>query len=283
MIKSFLGIDPDYTSYENSKYVILPVPYEATTSYGTGTKSGPQAVIDASQYVELYDEELDSEAYLSGIFTAKPLQFSGEVNKDFNLLTNTVKKFIEQHKFVISIGGEHSISYPIYKAFHNNYDNLSVLQLDAHSDLRDKYENTPFSHACVMKRIYDQNPGIVQIGIRSQCIEEAEFIKKNNINTFYARNLKRSGFNETIFDKLNQNIYITIDVDFFDPAIMPSTGTPEPGGFLWDETIDFLKKIFERRNVVGLDVVELSPIRDLNAPNFTVAKLIYKLLSFKNL
>ncbi len=283
MTKNFLGIDEEYSSIEYSKYVILPVPYEATTSYGSGTQKGPQAIIDASQYVELFDEGLDIEIYKSGIHTARSIVFLGSVKEDFENISNTFRHYLKQNKFVIGIGGEHSISLPIYKAYHDIYENLSVLQFDAHSDLRDEYERTRFSHACVMKRIYEENPNIVQVGIRSQCMEEADFIKEKKIDTFYAYNLKKTGLNETIIDNLNQNIYITIDVDFFDPAIMPSTGTPEPGGFLWDETIDFLKKVFKKRNVVGLDVVELSPITNLPAPNFMVAKLIYKLIGFQDL
>lgn len=278
---NFLGIDEEFSSLDASKVVIIPVPFEATTSYIGGTKNGPQAIIDASQYVELYDEEIDTETYKVGIHTAPPISISNDINKDFNSITKTFAAYLELKKFPIGLGGEHSISFPVFKAFNQKFKNLSVLQLDAHSDLRESYEGSIFSHASVMKRIYGINTNIVQVGIRSQCIEEAEFIKEHDVQTTYAHLIKSEGFHRSIIDSLTENVFITFDVDFFDPSIMPSTGTPEPGGFLWDETMIFLKKVFAKRNVVGFDVVELSPINGLVHPDFTVAKMIYKLIGHK--
>jgi agmatinase len=169
----------------------------------------------------------------------------------------------------------------LYRAYHQRFNDLSVLQLDAHSDLRYEYEDSIYSHASVMRRIYELNRNIVQAGIRSQCVEEAQFIKSERIRTFYAHRLRESGFGTELIEALSSNVYLTIDVDFLDPSIMPATGTPEPGGFLWYETIRFLRRVFAERNVVGLDVVELSPLPGLAHPDFLTAKLIYKLIGMK--
>jgi len=279
--QNFLGLEEKYSSFENSKVAIIPVPYETSTSYMGGTKNGPNAIIEASQYVELYDEQTEREVYKEGIYTAEPIKFENNVENDFPLITETFYKILEQGKFAIGLGGEHSVSFPIYKAFQQKIDNISVLQLDAHSDLRESYEGSIYSHASVMKRIYGLTKNIVQVGIRSQCVEEADFIKENKINTFYAHSIKKKGFTDSIINALTDNVFITIDVDYFDPSIIPATGTPEPGGFFWDETLEFLKNVFTEKNVVGFDVVELSPINGLVHPDFTIAKLIYKLIGYK--
>ncbi len=280
-MKDFLGIESPYIDYNSAGAVVIPVPFEHTTSYGQGTKLGPQAIIDASAYVELYDEEYDREMYKSGVHTAPALHFRNNPEEDFDTITKEFRRVLADGKFPVGLGGEHSVSYPIYRAFHEKYDHLSVLQFDAHSDLRDSYEGTPYSHASVMRRIYDLNRDIVQVGIRSQCIEEAQFIKENKINTFYAHSLRKSGLSDDIIDRLTENVFITIDVDYFDPSIMPSTGTPEPGGFLWYETVEFLTRVFKQKNVVGFDVVELSPKTGVIHPDFFAAKLIYKMLTLK--
>ena len=278
---NFLGIEEKYSNLKQAQSVILPIPYEQTTSYISGTKYGPKGIIDASAYVELYDEELDAEVYKKGIYTAPELNFSGQVEQDFQLITDSVSDYLKKDKFVISLGGEHSITFPVFRAFNEQVPNLSILQLDAHSDLRDSYEGSIFSHASVMSRIFEINPNIVQLGIRSQCIEEAKFIKEKNIQTHYAHELRADGFNSKILNTLSENVYLTIDVDYFDPSVMPATGTPEPGGFLWYETLGFLKQLFKMNNVVGMDIVELSPIKDMVHPDFFAAKLIYKLLGYK--
>ncbi len=279
--KNFLGIETKYSSPDNSKIAVIPVPYEASTSYIQGTKNGPGAIIEASQNVELYDEETGREVYKEGIITAKPVNFEGDVESDFDKITQQFSGFLKEGKFLVGVGGEHSVSFPAYRAFHQHFDNISILQLDAHSDLRESYDGSIYSHASVMKRIYGLNKNIVQVGIRSQCEEEARFIKENSINTFYAHDLKKKDLSDSILDVLNKNVFITIDVDYFDPSVIPATGTPEPGGFYWDETLQFLKKVFLNKNVVGFDVVELSPIKGLVHPDFTIAKLIYKLIGYK--
>ncbi|MGD9897614.1 MAG: agmatinase [Calditrichaceae bacterium] len=280
-MNDFLGIESPYTDYNSARAVVIPVPFEHTTSYGQGAKHGPQAIIDASAYVEFYDDEYDCEMYKSGVHTTPALNFTNNPESDFDKITEEFRRVLNDGKFPVGLGGEHSVSYPTYRAFHEKYDNISVLQFDAHSDLRESYEGTPYSHASVMRRIYDLNKDIVQVGIRSQCIEEAQFIKENRINTFFAHSLRKNGLSNDIIDRLNENVFITIDVDYFDPSIMPSTGTPEPGGFLWYETVDFLSRVFKKKNVVGFDVVELSPKTGVIHPDFFAAKLIYKMLTLK--
>lgn len=280
-MQNFLGIEKTYTNADQSRVVIIPVPLERTTSYGKGTRLGPEAIIKASSYVELYDEEYGYEAYKAGIYTASAIDLDGSVEEVFERITGKFSQFLKKKQFVIGLGGEHAVSFPIYRAFHQHFDQLSVLQLDAHSDLRDSYEDSIYSHAAVMRRIYELNESIVQVGIRSQCVEEAQFIKANNIATYYAHQLYQGGLNKDIINHLKPNVYITIDVDYFDPSIMPSTGTPEPGGGLWYETLALLSEVFKKRNVVGFDVVELAPQEQVYHPDFLAAKLIYKLITLK--
>jgi len=280
-MECFLGLESRYTGYKDSKVVIVPVPFEQTTSYVQGTRKGPEAIIEASSYVELYDEELDKEIYPLGIHTATSLLFNEHIEDDFQLITDHFIKILDDKKFAVALGGEHSISFPIIRAFIEKYKNLSVLQLDAHADLRDEYENSRYSHACVMRRVTEITENIVQLGIRSLSSEEAQFIKDRSLYVAFAHELKRDGFQKELIEQLKPDVYITIDMDFFDPSVIPSTGTPEPGGFFWNETMDFLKEVFTKRNVVGFDVVELSPMDGLVHPDFFAAKMIYKLLGYK--
>lgn len=273
------GEIPEY-SYEQARIVVLPLGYEKTTSYAKGTANGPQAVLEASPYLEIYDEELDAEPFRQGIFTLPQPEFKNNPGQDFETITKTVLPLLEDEKFVISIGGEHSITFPLFRAFHQVFSDLSIVQLDAHADLRDQYQGSPYSHACVMHRVLELTDNIVQIGIRSLSIEEAELIRQKGIRTIFAHQMYQDWPND-ILDALTENVYLTVDVDFFDPALMPSTGTPEPGGFFWPETMAFLRKLFAAKNIVGCDVVELSPIKGLHAPDFTIARLIHKLMGYK--
>ncbi|APF17981.1 agmatinase [Caldithrix abyssi DSM 13497] len=276
----FLQGEAPEISYQKARTAILPVPYERTTSFEGGTARGPQAAIAVSPYLETYDEELDVEIWKAGIFTLPALNFGEDVQKDFDLITRSVLKLIEDQKFVVAIGGEHSISYPLFRAFHQKFPDISVLQLDAHADLRESYQGTPFSHASVMKRIFDLNQNLVQLGIRALSIEEREFIKQKNIKTVFAHQMYEN-WPDDILTHLSETVYLTIDVDFFDPALMPGTGTPEPGGFFWPETLKFLKTLFKTKNVVGMDVVELRPLAETRHSEYTVARLIYKLIGYK--
>ncbi len=284
---NFLAIDKNYSSFENSKVAILSVPYEKTTSYGKGTAKGPKAILKASHYVEFFDEETEKEVcFEQGIASLKPLQIGNLLGKKaLDMIYRNVMLLIDSGKFVITLGGEHSISTAPIKAHFDSYEELSILHFDAHSDLRNEYEGTKYSHACFAARVAEFTTNITQIGIRAQNKEEFQFIKDKEISAFYANELREDGFSYMQMDKmiqtLDKNVYITFDVDYFDPSIMPSTGTPEPNGFYWHETVTFLKRLFNERNIVGFDVVELSPRKDFTFPDFLTAKLIYKILNYK--
>ncbi|MFA7361360.1 MAG: agmatinase [Candidatus Kapaibacterium sp.] len=286
--KNFLAIEDKYSNYKDSKVVILPVPYEATTSYGKGAAKGPASIYNASHYVEFFDEELNREFCFekgNGIASLYPLKFNGAKGKKaLDIIYNEVTKHINNKKFVVTLGGEHTISTAPIKAHFDSYKDLSILHFDAHSDLRDEYEGTKYSHASFCARVAEFTKDITQVGIRAQCKEEYDFIKKNKIKTFYAyaiRNgLHGKNWQEKVIKGLKKNVYITFDVDYFDPSIMSSTGTCEPLGFYWEETIALLKKLGKQRNVVGFDVVELAPKKGNPYPDFLAAKLIYKMLNY---
>lgn len=283
---NFLGIPAGFSSFENSQIVILPVPFEKTVSYGKGTKNGPEEIIKASRYVEFYDEELKNElCFEKGIATLPELNLDTyPVSKGINLIYKKVKKLLDQNKFVVTLGGEHSLSLAPIKAHHEKFNDISILQIDAHSDLRNSYEGSKYSHASVMARVAEFNKNIVQVGIRAQCKEETEFIRKNNLHTFYMRDIRLNKFGKQwqnrIAGCLNDNVYITFDVDGLDPAIIPATGTPEPGGLFWDETMNLLRLIGKQKNIVGFDLVELAPLKSQSASNFIAAKLVYKLMNY---
>lgn len=285
--KNFLGIERKYSDYKNSLIAILPVPYEQTTSYGKGTSKGPDAILKASHFVEFFDEETQKElCFEKGITTIEPLNFK---NDDYKTALNKIYKIVynllSDNKFVVTLGGEHTISISPIKAHLDFYnDDISILHFDAHSDLRDSYEGTKYSHACFMARVLEFTNKITQVGIRAQCKEEYELIKEKNINTFYSYKIKNgehgNNWINKIINTLEEKVYITFDVDFLDPSIMPSTGTPEPLGFLYDETLQIMKALSEKRKVIGFDVVELAPKKGLEFPDFLTAKLIYKMLNY---
>ncbi len=281
--RNFLGIEKKYSSYENSEIVIVSAPYEKTVSYGKGAKNGPKEILKASHYVEFYDEETKCElCFERGIATLPQLSLDKlSPKKALDKIYKSVKQNVENGKFVVTLGGEHTISQAPIKAHAEKFENFSVLQFDAHSDLRDTYEGTKYSHACVMAHVAEFTTEIVQVGIRAQDISEAEFIKENKIKTFYARDIYGSkNWMKTALKNLNENVYVTFDVDAFDPSLLPATGTPEPGGLFWDETMDFLKLVGKERNIVGFDVVELAPSKAHPASNFIAAKLVYKILNY---
>jgi agmatinase len=276
---NFLGIPQPFSTYKKSKFVILPVPYEQTTTYKTGTKEGPQAIITASKQVELFDEELKIEAYKVGINTAEELEPTSKGPEEMiERIYQVGRELLKDSKVIAMLGGEHTISIGMIKAYKEKYKNLSVLQLDAHADLRQSYQGSKFSHACTMRRVREFAPA-VQVGIRNISLEEHNWVKKNKIHLFYAREKDKSSVDE-IINSLSDNVYLTFDLDFLDPSIMPSVGTPEPGGYLWYETLDFLKTLSQKVNIVGFDVVELCPQPGNIAPDFLAAKLIYKLIGF---
>jgi len=283
---NFLGIGNKFSSYDNSRIVILPVPFEKTTSYGKGTLIGPQKILEASHFVEFYDEEMNRElCFELGISTLNKLEINNISSKKALLkIYKKVLKLLDDGKFVVSLGGEHTISQAPIKAYYERYNNLSILQIDAHSDLRQIYEGNKYSHACVMARVAEFTKDIHQVGIRAQDISEAEFIRDNKIKNYYMRDIREEkhtkNWQKKIAENLNENVYITFDVDGFDTAVIPATGTPEPGGLFWDETMKLIKLIGKTKNIVGFDVVELAPSKCQKASDFTAAKLVYKMLNY---
>lgn len=270
----------EYTRPENAKNVILPVPYDATSTWTKGADKAPQAIIDASYQLEMYDIETDYEVYKYGIHTAPMLPVEGLLPEEMILLVEQeIEKYLHQNKFIVTIGGEHSISAGIVKAFSKFYNNFAVLQLDAHADLRQEYHGSKYNHACVMARIAEVCP-FVQVGIRSVEVNEKNSMDLNR--TFFAHQIQnRTDWFDKVITLLPQNVYITIDVDAFDPSTLPHTGTPEPGGLTWYQITGLIKKIACKKNIIGADVVELCPNPQSLASNFLTAKLIYKLLSYK--
>ena len=278
---NFLGLPANYCSFRKSKFVILPIPYEGTSSYKTGTRYGPQAIINASKQVEFYDQDLKAEPYKKGICTLDELEPAvSRPEQMIQAIHRAAKGLLNKGKILIGLGGEHTITIGLVKAFKERYKDISVLQLDAHADLRDSYQGSKYSHACVMKRI-NELCNYVGVGIRSLSREEASFARKQGMEIFSAKEMKDDpSFVERVLSCLSENVYLTFDLDYFDPSIMPAVGTPEPGGPLWYETLDFLKKVTENRNIVGLDLVELSPLPGIVAPDFIAARLLYKIMGY---
>jgi agmatinase len=266
---NFLGLDDQ--DYDKARVVIFPIPYSSTTYWKSGTKEGPQAIIEASRHMELYDIETGENPSKEGIFTLPLLEPSkNSPQETIAQIKEVVDKLLSDGKFLVMLGGEHSITLGAVQSFREKFSDLSVLQIDAHTDLRDEFEGTRYHHACVMKRIKDLGLSITQVGIRS--ISESEEAE----NLFLAPELPI----EKIISTLKQNVYITFDLDAFDPSIMPSTGTPEPGGLGWYEALDLIREVSKKRKIIGVDVVELDPVPGLIAPDFLAAKLVYKIIGF---
>lgn len=265
--------------YSGSGIIIVPVPYDKTSTWIRGADKGPEAIMAASVNLEFYDIETSSEVHLKGIHTIDPVteNLSPEILVD--AVCNKVLSLIDDNRFPVIVGGNHTVSIGAIKAFSERYDNITVLQLDAHSDLRDEYEGSRYNHACVMARARDYAP-FVQVGIRSMASEERKNVISDRI--FFAHQLyhDKSLYRKAL-GKLSENVYITIDLDVFDPSLMPSTGTPEPGGPDYFEVMHFLREVTLSRNVVGFDIVELCPSESNKAPDFVAAKIIYQLLSYK--
>lgn len=280
MSKEFYGDFPkECTIYNSSKIVLIPVPYDGTSTYVKGADKGPKAIIDASDSIENFDIETNSEVYRIGIHTDTPVLENVSPELMVDAVYQRVQEHIQNDKFVGIIGGEHSVSCGSIKAHVENYSNISVLQIDAHADLREEYHGSKFNHACVMRRAQELCD-VVQVGIRSVCAEEKEFIHKDKI--FYAHQLWKNNFwIKDVINTLHENVYLTIDLDGLDPSIMPSTGTPEPGGLSWWQLLSLIDMLSKRKNIVGFDVVELCPNPYEKSSDVLAAKLIYKILSMK--
>lgn len=283
LLGTFGSFSPQKEDYEKSDVVIVPVGYEESTCYIPGTKFGPGAIIEASHYMEFYDIEMDCDVSRSiGIYTTSEPEFSKDsMDKAMGEIESFVGRYVREGKFVVTLGGEHSITPPLLRAFKGVHGDLSVLQFDAHGDMRDSYEGSRQSHACAMRRSREICP-VVQVGIRSMCLEEADFLRRNGLagTVHYAKDVD-SWDDDAIIGSLSENVYITFDFDYFDPSIMPSVGTPEPGGPDWYRTLRLLRRCFEKRNVVGVDAVELCPAAGCEHASFTAASLIYKMITYK--
>jgi agmatinase len=282
---SFGGIPDKYSSWKNSAFAVIPYPIDVTTTYQSGTRNGPKAIIDASGHMELFDEENKIEPYRSGIFTCTeiPLTTTGPL-PILKQVERRVRSVVKAGKFPVLLGGEHSGTCGAVAALRKKYGDLTVLQFDAHADLRDSYLGTPWNHACVARRIVDSSAKLVQVGIRSMSEEEERFLKKSeNVKTFFASEVKSNLGDVTkgIVGDLSGNVYITIDLDVFDTGIMPAVGTPEPGGLSWFEAVDILRDVvLSNCNIVGFDIMELAPIPGMVAPDFLAAKLCYRMMGW---
>jgi len=279
---AFGGTLPEATSFDNAKAVILPIPLESTTSYVNGTRNGPREILVASSHMELWDEELNTDVHGIGIYTLPEMELPfDDMGQLMAEIRRVVAAIVEHDKFPIVLGGEHSITSPVVAAMAAKHPGLSVLQIDAHADLRDCYMGTRYNHACAMRRVLEF-ARCTQVGIRSLSTEEAKAAPTLQTDIFFDVNMRHDkNWIEQVVESLGETVYITIDCDGMDPAIMPAVGTPEPGGLSWYEMLSLLRSVISNRHVVGCDVVELCPIPGMVAPNFLCAKLIYKILTYR--
>ncbi len=281
---NFGGIDEEnFSNFESARVLVFPVAYEGTVSFGTGTEEGAMAIVDASRNMELYDEETDAEVYKIGIHTLEEFKPRETPEEMMNALYERTKEILKSDKFLCMLGGEHSVSAPVIRAHAEKFHNLSILQIDAHADLRDTYDGTPHSHASIMARVVkDLRIPSVQVGIRSISADEARSLSEGlPTKIFWAKDVV--GCTDWIDDAVNsltENVYLTIDIDGLDPSLVPTTGTPEPGGLGWYDTLALIRRLAERRRVVGMDLVEYSYFENQDAPAFLCAKLVYKSLAY---
>ncbi|WP_452225037.1 agmatinase [Lacinutrix chionoecetis] len=277
--KTYAGISEEFSKLETSKIVLIPVPYDGTSTWQKGADKGPEAFLNASENMELYDIETETEVYKQGVYLADAVTENSSPEAMVDAVHQATKNYIKRNKFVTIFGGEHSISIGTIRAFNEMYPSLTVLQLDAHADLRKEYEGSKCNHACAVYEA-SQTTNLIQVGIRSMDAIETTVMDKEK--TYFAHEMALDDtWMDSAVDQMTENVFITIDLDAFDPSIMPSTGTPEPGGLLWYETLEFLKQVFAEKNVVGFDIVELCPNKNDKSSDFLAAKLYYKMLSYK--
>ena len=275
--RTYAGIPENYAKLETANVVLIPVPYDGTSTWQKGADKGPNTFLNASENMELYDIETDSEVYKQGIYLAEPITVNATPEALVDAVHQETKSYIKKNKFVTVFGGEHSISIGTIRAFNEMFPSLTVLHIDAHADLRKSYDGSSCNHACAVYEA-SQNTNLIQVGIRSMDIKEKSIM--NLDKTYFAHEMAiDDSWMYLAIDQMTDNVFITFDLDAFDPSIMPSTGTPEPGGLLWYETLDFLKKVFKEKNVVGFDIVELCPNEVDKSSDFLAAKLYYKMLS----
>ena len=274
---TYAGIPDKYARLDQAQVVLIPVPYDETSTWQKGADKGPEAFLDASENMELFDIETRSEVYKKGVYLAPVVSEKSSPEKMVEAVYKTTRNYLQQDKFVTLVGGEHSISIGSIRAFNENFPDLTVVQLDAHADLRPEYEGSANNHACALYQA-SKTTNLIQVGIRSMDSQELEHMDENRV--YFAHELYEQWMDDAI-GQMTPNVFITIDLDAFDPSILPSTGTPEPGGLFWYETLEFLKMIFKKKNVVGFDIVELCPNPQEKSSDFLAAKLYYKMLSYK--
>ena len=275
--KNYAGIPDKYARLDDAKVVLIPVPYDGTSTWQKGADKGPDAFLEASENMELFDIETRTEVYKKGVYLAPPVTEDASPEKMVEAVHKTVKNYIKQEKFVTIFGGEHSVSIGTIRAFNESFEDLTVVQLDAHADLRPEYEGSTCNHACAVHEA-SKKTNLLQVGIRSMDVSEMDHMDENQ--TYFAHDLYEDWMDDAI-GQMTPNVFITIDLDVFDPSILPSTGTPEPGGMFWYETLEFIKLMFKKKNVVGFDIVELNPNEVDKSSDFLAAKLYYKMLSYK--
>lgn len=276
---NYAGIPDEFAQLEKAKVVLIPVPYDGTSTWGKGADKGPKAFLEASENMEWYDIETDTEVYQQGIYLANAIEEDSSPEAMVNAVHKVTKEYIKRNKFVTLFGGEHSISIGTIRAFNECFDNLTVLHIDAHADIRKSYNGSKFNNACAVHEA-SQTTNLIQVGIRSMDAIEKTFIDEEK--TFFANDMVNDEYwTDKVIDLMTDNVFITFDLDALDPSIMPSTGTPEPGGLFYYETLEFLKQVFEDKNVVGFDIVELCPNKADKTSDFLAAKLYYKMLSYK--
>jgi agmatinase len=278
----FGALPPEYCQYALSRAAILPLPYETTTTYLKGTRFGPAAILDASPALEFYDEELDTEPFRVGIHTCRPLSFPREpAQESLRRIEDAVLRILDDGKFPVGVGGEHTVSVGLVRACAQRHEGLTVIQFDAHADLRDEYEGSPYNHACTMRRVLEICP-VMGIGIRAMDMEEKRFAGERGLPLVLDWELQRDpGWLDRALAGVRGPVYVTVDMDAMDPALVPAVGTPEPGGFGWYGMLGALRKIFERFHVVGADLVELCPREGLESSSFIAAKLLYKVIAYR--
>lgn len=275
---NFGGIPDEFARLETAKVVVIPVPYDGTSTWQKGADKGPAALLDAACNMELYDIETGTEVYQEGIYLAPPVTENSSPEAMVEAVHKTVASYLEQGKMVTALGGEHSISIGVIRAYMEKYKELTILQIDAHADLRESYEGSKCNHACAVYEA-NQKAHLVQVGIRSMDVSENKVMKRENVFFAHEMDTNPKWMNEAI-DRMTRDVFITIDLDAFDPSIMPSTGTPEPGGMQWYETLKFIRKVNKKRNIVGFDIVELMPNEEEKSSDFLAAKLYYKILTY---
>jgi len=278
-MRTFAGVEDSYSNYETAAVLLQSIPYDGTSTWGKGADAGFGPFLDALENMELYDIETDSEAYRQGVHILPAIEENRSPEAMFKAVYEKSRELLSTGKYLTCFGGEHSVSIGVIKAHYEKFKNLTVLQLDAHADLRESYGGTPYNHACALHDA-SRNTNLIQVGIRSADSSEMQYL--NRQQCYFAEDIygDESWMDRSI-GQMTDEVYLTIDLDAFDPSIMPATGTPEPGGLLWNPTIRYLRKVFEAKTVVGFDITEFAPIKEQHAPQFLVAKLYYKLLSYK--